>query len=135
MCEFKTQKKKDRLNLLWAVEVAQANFSTVRGTQRGVTTFGLMSSVRDQDEEIARTVARKRGTVTGQKVAKTDKLGHSDNLSLFPGNCAGNKPPGARQNTQPCLLLWDYEYIQIRVFLITPTGEGGSETKYPPAQA
>ena len=70
-----------------------------------------------------------------RKVYKTDKLGHSDNPSLFPGNCAGNKPPGARQNTQPRLLLWDYEYAQIRVFSITPTGEEGSETKYPPAQA
>ena len=39
--------------------MAQAIISTVRGTLRGVATFGLMSSA--QAEEIARTVARKRG--------------------------------------------------------------------------
>jgi len=72
-----------------------------------------------------------------RKVPKTDKLGHIDDPSLFPGNCAGNKPPGARQNMQPRLLLWDYEYAQIHVFLIqvTHTGEEDSETKNPPAQA
>ena len=40
-------------------EVAHANISTVRGTHRGVTTFGLMSSAQAeyQDGEIAKTVA------------------------------------------------------------------------------
>ena len=70
-----------------------------------------------------------------RKVPKTDKLGYSDNPPLFPGNCVGNKLDGARLKTQSRLVLWDYEYAQIRVFLITPTGEEGLETKCLPAQA